>query len=79
MRTAIYAMMTSPCWPSKFDEGGPKRSGEIIVKLEGKAATVRDRRLMDDGRDSCACACVKSKSAKVSGRGNILNLIRAEL
>ena len=52
--------------------------GEIIVKLEGKVAAVREGRLMDDSRDSCACAWVKSKSAKVSIRGDILNLIRAE-
>ncbi len=52
--------------------------GEIIVKLEGKAAAVREGRLMNDSRDSCACACVKSKSAKVSIRDDILNLIRAE-
>ena len=52
--------------------------GEIILKLEGKAATVREGRLMDDSRDSCPCACVKSKSAKGSIRDDILNLIRAE-
>ncbi len=53
--------------------------GEIIMKLEGKAAAVRKGRLLDDSRDSCACACVKSKSAKVSIRDDILNLIWAEL
>ena len=52
--------------------------GEIIVKLEGKAAAVREGRLMDDSQDSCAYTCVKSKSAKVSIRDDILNLIRAE-